>query len=171
MNVTDVMNLLPETDSQISVFSAKLIEAVNDGNNDPLKAYKVISNAIKALETAKNGIKDNAILEAEKFGKTFDRHNAKFSYSTRTNYDFKNCNDEHYNSITTKIKSLTESKKNREKFLKTIEYPLSTIDENTGEVFSINPPAKTYTDILSVKNIEPDIPEADVNNNNKDLPF
>src|SRR6056297_816913 len=101
MNVTDVMNLLPETDSQISVFSAKLIEAVNSGNNDPLQAYKVISNAIKALETAKNGIKDNAILEAEKFGKTFDRHNAKFSYSTRTNYDFKNCNDEHYNSITT----------------------------------------------------------------------
>lgn len=54
---------------------------------------------------------------------------------TGVSYDFSNCDDQEWNELTEQINSLTEKRKEREKFLKTITKPI--FDENGVQ---INPP-------------------------------
>ncbi|MCW8311447.1 hypothetical protein K7A41_09450 [Sphingobacterium sp. InxBP1] len=54
---------------------------------------------------------------------------------TGVSYDFTNCDDSEWNSLTEQINTLTEKRKEREKFLKTITKPI--FDENGVQ---INPP-------------------------------
>ena len=171
MNATDVINMMPEGTRQINEFAAQIIGATENGNDDPLAVYKQLNDAIKSLELAKGEIKQLAIDEAEKYGKKFQLHNAEFSHSVRANYDFSNCNDQVYEKISDELNDVKVEKKEREKFLKTVKEPITMVDDETGEVLQINPPAKTYTDVLRVKNLEPELPEPDLNKGKKDLPF
>lgn len=54
---------------------------------------------------------------------------------TGVSYDFTNCDDSEWNSLTEQINSLTEQRKDREKFLKALTKPL--FDEDGVQ---INPP-------------------------------
>lgn len=67
-----VMNLLPNTSQQITTFANGVINAVKDGNENPLNVMLQIRAMEKAFETIKNSIKENVIREADKYpGTTF----------------------------------------------------------------------------------------------------
>ena len=55
---------------------------------------------------------------------------------TGVSYDFTNCGDEEWDSLTAQIAELEEARKEREKFLKTLTKPVADVE--TGAV--INPP-------------------------------
>jgi hypothetical protein len=66
-------------------------------------------------------------------------------------YSYENCGDAIYDSLNQKAESINSDLKSRESFLKTI--PISGIqilDESTGEMITVYPPAKSSTTTIAV---------------------
>lgn len=66
-------------------------------------------------------------------------------------YIFDGCNDPIYNSISAVVKENALKLKDRATFLKAVKKRVSINDEETGEVYEINPPIKTSTTIVEVR--------------------
>lgn len=137
------LRLLPETAKEQKTFAESVVNAVVDGNVNPLETevlFKAIENAIKMARQDwkyKECVSDEADKYAEK---TFDFKQATFTRSQRKTFDFKG------DAVWTDLKkSLTD----RENFLKNIPEGSEVGDPETGEVIR-RPPVKK-TDIISIK--------------------
>lgn len=142
-----VMNLLPNTSSQITTFANGVINAVKDGNENPLNVMLQIRAMEKAFETIKNSIKENVIREADKYpGTTFTfRGNELAKGDVKTEYDYTVCKDTEWERLKVDADSAKERLSERETFLKALKGPLTVVDPLTGEVVTIQPPLKKST--------------------------
>jgi len=82
--------------------------------------------------------------EAEKYGtKSFEKGNAKFQVKeVGVTYDFNNCNDFEYETLCKSISELTEKKKQRELFLKSITPDIEIFG---SDGIKLNPAVKKST--------------------------
>lgn len=84
-------------------------------------------------------------------GEDIVKHNGQFKLKEAgVRYDFSNCNDPEWRRLTEVITNFTNGLKEREKFLRTITKPTTIVDEQTGEVVTINPPIKTSTTTYAI---------------------
>lgn len=123
MKELSIFNKLPETKSQVENVANEIKQAVLNGEVDPLLFAAQVSAMEKLFTTLKSDtlIKDCVLAEAEKYGKSFEKGNAKFAIKeVGVTYDFSNCNDFEYENLSIQIAELTEKKKSRESFLKGI---------------------------------------------------
>lgn len=113
---------------------------------------------LKCMEEIIKGIRSdkwyNQILleDSEKFGKSFDKYNAKFSIKeTGVKYDYSQCNDSILLELMEKQEMLDNEIKERQAFLKTV--PPSGIDiiDFNGEVMKVYPPSKSSTTSVTVQ--------------------
>ncbi len=146
-NAFGVIKLLPETKEQISSFANQLIRSVENGevNALQLKAYfKAMEKAIKLVD---DSTKDSQLTEAEKYGeKKFNAFGMQIEVcEVGTSYDYEHCNDPEWNSADSQVKTWTQTRKDREQFLRSLKKPEVLVDQMSGEVVTINPPVKKST--------------------------
>lgn len=137
---------------QRQTFVEQVIYNIEEGNQDPLKIHlqvKCLEDIIKQL-TSHPLYKESLISEAQKFGKSFEHHNAKFEIKEMgVKYDYSNCGDRIYNELAFKKAELDEKIKEREKLLKSV--PLSGMQIIVeDELVTVYPPVKTSTTSITV---------------------
>lgn len=149
MTTLSVINVLPSSKEEIATFVQDAKERILAGYENPLKIasqLKAFEEVIKELRDDKD-IKEATLKAAEKEGKTFKQFGAEFQVKeTGVKYDYSVCDDAEWNELNAKLETITEQKKARETFLKTIK--TDVFDANGVQLV---PPVKTSTTTVTVK--------------------
>lgn len=145
------LSQLPETKKQIEVFASQLEQGLVNGQivaSDLLRFQKAME---KVFEKIKPTLIENALNEISQYEKNSVIKGSEFSIvEAGVKYDFSDCNDLEYNTLSIQLEALKSTLKDRETFLKSIKEPLQLIDETSGECYTIYPPKKTSTTTLKV---------------------
>lgn len=142
-----VINYNPTTKEQAESFANKLTEEVLQGEVNPLELHVKLTAMQKAFETVKTNIAKEVLAEAQKHNApTFKAYTSEISIQELgVKYDFTNCGDLVYADLKKKEEELKMEIKNREAFLKSCKAGTELIDSESGEVYTIYPPAKSST--------------------------
>lgn len=144
MQAISVINNMPETKSEIKAFAQLVTESVTEGSVNPLDLLIKLQAAELAIKEIKDNIKSLATDEALKYGKSFEHKNASCVIkAVGVKYDFSKCNDVVWATHYSDECNAAEQRKEREKLLKTIKGQLTTVNEDTGETWTIYEPIKT----------------------------
>lgn len=140
MTVLSTLTILPENKEQMAVYQQGVKDAFINGEHDVLKLYKQIRLFVDSIsETIKEKeIKEVLINEAEKHGKAFELHGAKFQVVEMPKYDYSPCKYHEYETVLIQIAKLTETKKAMEKEMQSRCFAKGLIvDENTGDILAL----------------------------------
>jgi hypothetical protein len=150
-SAVSILRKLPEDKKQADHFVRLIREGIENGETDPLLAYKNIAMLEHVFKKLKSDliIKDVVLEEAEKFNqKTFEYQGAKYTIKEAgVTYRFNHCNDTEWERLDEQIKSLTEKRKERETFLKTIKPEMEVYNE---EGVMIQTPIKQSSTIVAI---------------------
>jgi hypothetical protein len=157
-NYVSTLNVLSIFDNQKEIrqaFIEDVIERVSNGEISPLKLHyqlKVMEEILEGI-TADNEYKKIVLSEAEKIGRKFISYNAEFQIKEAgVKYDYTNCNHSELSEINEKIQALKNRKDEIEKFLKTVPAKgMDLLNMETGEAYTVYPPVKTSTTVISTK--------------------
>lgn len=146
LSVLSTLRLMPETKREIQVFAENLINSVAWGDVNPLEMdgrLKAIEEMIDIVRKSPE-LNESLIREAMKYSsKTFISGNFKHQLKeVGVKYDFSECNDSELEDLNRQIFELSEKKKSRENFLKSI-VPGSEVFGGDG--VQLNPAVKTST--------------------------
>ena len=78
------------TRSQIDLFTQKVLEEIDSGNYNPLSVHLCLKAMEELVKRIKTGIAEQVLIEAEKYGKSFEYLGAMVKLSERRTYDFSN---------------------------------------------------------------------------------
>lgn len=139
-----LMQLLPNTSSQIESFTRGIVSAVQNGEANPLNVMLQIRALQKACEEISKQIKDNVNTEADKYpGIEFEfRGNKLVKGDVSTTYDYSASGDTIWERLKVDADTAKDKLSERESFLKSLKQPMTIVDELTGEVVTIRPPLK-----------------------------
>lgn len=140
-----IMRLLPDTSQGVQIFSTQLINAVKNGEVNPLQLKAIFKIFEKVHEIVSNATKSEQLNEASLYPET--KFNAFGFEITKeelgVKYVYANCGDPVYNHRLKIFEEAQDQLEEREKFLKSLKVPITIIDDESGEVATINPPLKT----------------------------
>lgn len=125
------------TKSQIDFFVNKVLNEIDSGQYNPLTIHLCLKAMEELTKRIKEGIVAQVLLEAEKYGKSFEYMGAKVQLSERRTYDF---------SGDSSWGELEKAKKQREELLKHLSAPVA--DPDTGEM--IYPAQSKVTPVISI---------------------
>lgn len=117
----------------------QLVQDVHDGNENPLKAYGVLKDIENYVKTCIKEVNDVALMEAQKFDKTFEDAGYKFERrngATRWNFD----NVLEVQEAKAKVKMLEAKYKSA---YKSKTNGVEVFDHETGELMQL--PTVTYS--------------------------
>lgn len=134
-------------DVKIADYTKNAVDAIVNGEVNPLTAYLNLAKHVKVCDSIikDERVKSLAIAELEKYGKdqrTFGDCSADV-VEAGTKYDFEACGDIIWAELNAKATDIAEELKARETFLKSLSKPLTEVDPDTGETWTIYPPVKT----------------------------
>ena len=151
MNTLSAINLLPSNLDEIRRFITKARNEILDGKEDPLKVLiqlKMVEKTIYILLKDKD-IDRHFVVEAEKYGKSFDYMNVHFDVrETGVKYAYETCRDSVWNQLNDQKTELEKQLKERENLLKAIPED-GIVNPETGEL--IYKPAKSSLTKVVVK--------------------
>ncbi|MDD5508428.1 MAG: hypothetical protein PHD25_08895 [Bacteroidales bacterium] len=125
------------TKSQIDSFACKVLDEIDTGNYNPLAIHLCLKAMEELVKRLKDGIADQVLAEAGKYGKQFDYLGSRIQLSERRTYDF---------SCDSTWCELDKTKKQREEMLKHITQPVA--DPETGEM--IYPAQFKITPVITI---------------------
>jgi len=132
--------------------SIALLNDLDEGHITPLQLAAQLKFVEDVITNLKEELRQRVIAEQSKYGKermTF--HGATFDIKEAgIKYDFSHCEDAIWNDIDKKMQMLTERRKEREAFLKTLKERFTYVDESTGEIITIYPPQKKSTTTYAI---------------------
>lgn len=131
-----------------------IIEQISEGEINPIAIHtqvKCLEDMLKEL-TSNETYRSHCLDEASKHGKAFELYNAKFSIrEVGVKYDYSKCEDPLLIELERQHEIIATQMKERQKFLQTIPNAgLTLTDKETGEVFTVYPPAKSSTTSITV---------------------
>ena len=130
----------------------QVISSVLDDGANALKQIIMV----KALDSAFTKIKSKLMPYAlEEFrlenSKEVDINGYRISEATTgVSYDYSNCNHQVYAKLVNQMADLKEQISDIEQMLKSLKSPMEILDKETGEVYTIYPPAKKSTTTLKL---------------------
>lgn len=155
LTTTSILSLFQTTKEQRETFANDIIQRLESGNVNPLEVHlqvKCMEDVVKVINA--NPSYKRFVLEAsENMGqKSFQFHNAKFEIKeTGVKYDFSKCEDVVLSRLYEQQEIIGKAVKDRETMLKTVsEKGMILTDEETGETFTVYPPAKSSTTSVAV---------------------
>lgn len=142
-----VINLFPSTKEQIKAFVNATVNEVKCGNINALELKSKLKFIEKVADEIDKQTKEVQLKERQKYqDKIIELYGAKIEVAELgTKYDFEGCGDKEWEYLDKQFKELSEKKKAREFFLKTIKKPMSIVHNETGECYDIIPPIKSST--------------------------
>jgi len=131
----------------------RIINHYTEGMGNPLEGMVKVRWFQSILDKVAEGILSVSLDEAYKYGKErITLHGAEMAVKEAgTKWNYENCNDPVYRDLTEKSGAMKDMVKERETFLKGIKSTMTIVDDATGEVIEINPPAKTSKTIIEVR--------------------
>lgn len=152
MNATSVVTIGPSTSDEVNRFANQVIQAVKNGEENPLKLLIQIRGMEKAFKIIAEKIKDNYLKESENYpGTKFQFMGNEISKGdTYTEYDYTVCADPIWEQRKTILDMAKSQLDERQEFLKALREPITIIDESSGEVVNVRPPLKKSTPGLKV---------------------
>jgi hypothetical protein len=146
--------MLPDTVEQAEKFKLMLINDITEsGYHNVLKMIKILRLNAGILDEV---VKSDLVMSAARreLGK-YDKEKAeeygcKFSIVGRKTYKFETCNDSKYNELKESEVLISEKRKQRENFLKSLTEPVA--DPDTGEI--INVPYFENSESLKVEHLK-----------------
>lgn len=140
-NALSYINIFPTTKEEKLTFINKCKQEVLSGECNPLDVFvqlKNLNDVIKGILEDKD-INNEILNEADKFpGKSFSYKGGEITKSSKSTYDFSNCNDEILKQLEQEKEILEQQIKNRQELLKI------GVNRETGEIFQ-QPIKKTTT--------------------------
>lgn len=142
-----VLRLFEVSQTGIDVFSDQLIKSVQEGEVDPLELRAMIKSLEVICERVNKATQENQLRAAELHpGDKFNAFGVVFQKGdVYTKYDYTVCKDPVYNQRAAILESASEQVKERETFLKSIKTSMTIVDESSGDIVTIYPPAKKTT--------------------------
>lgn len=127
--------------------ASEIIELIESGSTDPLLIKIWMKEITEALETIKPVADSAALSEAEKYGqKSFEKNGYRFELSEfGTKYDYSGTGHPKWNQLSFKAKEITNELKGVEDTLKSLKSSITLVDEDSGEIVTVYPPAKKST--------------------------
>lgn len=153
LTANNVLALFYTSKHERQTFVTDAIERILDGHEDPIKALITLKCMEEIIDkiTGNKGFKDACITEAEKYGKTFDKVNAKLAIrEAGVRYNFEECGDLELLELMTMRQELDEKIKKRQEFIKMIPVEGIEVINEDGVISHIYPPSKTSTTTLTV---------------------
>lgn len=145
-----LLNQMPETKAEIDHFAKLVIEQIDLGEFQDVLKFAARFKALAKLEEKlfSNVLFKDAVLEAaEKYGKSFEKGNAKFDIrETGTTYNFNVCGDVEWEQLDSQLKGLSDKKKARETFLKSLTPEMVVFGEDG--VMILPPHKKSTTSVV-----------------------
>lgn len=152
LTAVGVLSLLETTKEQRESFVRSIVSALDEGTADPLKVHLQVKNTEDLIKqiTSDEKYREFLLNEAGKYGKTFERFNAKFQVKeTGTRYDYSVCGDSEIMQLQEQAEKIAEKLKARQKFLQSL--PASGVEVLQGdELVTLYPPVKTSTTSVTV---------------------
>lgn len=146
-----IIKLMPFSKQQVQIFASQLIETIENGEIDPLELAIYFKAFEKVQEQVKETLSKQALIEAEKHGKSFEFRGAKIDIKeVGTSYDFSKCGDYKWERLNTDLQTIKNQQKERETMIKTLKEPLIEVNQETGETFTIYPPIKKSTTGITI---------------------
>ena len=142
------VNKIPASKEEQAVLSSAMINSVLDGEIDPIKAVIQAKSLVETLTLflKDKGVNDLVLREVEKYGKQTSKDGATIAIKeVGSKWDYSECGDPIYNRLSAKKAEIEEKLKEREVLLKATREPRTEVDEETGEVYTVNPPSKSST--------------------------
>lgn len=138
----ELSGLLNMSKSDMNAAVSDKMELLNDGwiDEESLFVYAKKLESIASLLV--DAIKDK--VDSSKFGKDYTRYGVKLeSKMVGVKTDYSGCGYDPYNLAADQLAAVKLQIKKHEDFLKSITKPLTLVDEESGEVTTINPPVKS----------------------------
>lgn len=148
-----IMYCTPSSDKAMEIFH-RLTSGVREETINPLQLLVRLKFAEQIIKATIDNIREAAVDHASKYskGEEIKMLGAELKMKEAgSKYIFDGCNDPIYNSISAVVKENALKLKDRATFLKAVKKRVSINDEETGEVYEINPPIKTSTTIVEVR--------------------
>lgn len=147
------LKLMPTNTQQIARFSKLLIEDVQNGNVNPLELLVMLRALERISETVLDSIQSNIDQAKDKYSeKHFDILGATVEKSEiAVRYKYETAKDVEWERRKAAVDAAMGLLKEREEFLRTLKEPLTAVDTDSGEVFTISPPLKTSKSGVKVK--------------------
>ena len=152
LTANNVLALFYTSKQERQTFVTDAIERILDGHEDPIKALITLKCMEEIIDkiTGHKGFRDACITEAEKYGKTFDKVNAKLAIrEAGVRYNFEECGDLELLELMTMRQELDEKIKKRQEFIKMIPIEGIEVINEDGVISHIYPPSKTSTTTLT----------------------
>lgn len=152
MNATSVITIGPSTSDEVNRFANSVIQAVENGEENPLKLLIQIRGMEKAFKLIAEKIKDSYMREADKYpeNKFQFMGNGVEKGDVHTEYDYSICGDTVWEQRKTIFDMAKSQLDERQAFLKTLREPIVLVDEGSGEVVTVRPPLKKSTAGLKI---------------------
>lgn len=161
LTTTNILSLMETDKAQRKSFVCDVIERMEEGEVDPLKVHcqiKSMESLLKMFTDKKDSpetalrYSDLVLSAAQKHGKKFGLHNGEFQIKEAgSTFDWTVCNDQYLNDLLLQMEDIKDSVKKRQDFLKTVPTSgFDTLDEKSGELVKLYPPAKSSTTVVSV---------------------
>jgi hypothetical protein len=140
------------TKEAIKEQSLALLNDIDEGFMHPLQVAAQFKFIEDVIANVKEELRQRVVAEKDKYGKdTMTYHGATFDIKEAgVKYDYSHCECSIWNDIDKKMQMLTERKKEREAFLKSLKERLTYVDESTGEIVTIYPPQKKSTTTYAI---------------------
>jgi len=147
-----VLQLLNAEKKSLEQFANSIIQDVKEGRSNPLEIQILIKKYEYVLNEIKENIKVNVNIETVKYGeKPFEYGGATCHYTpTRTEYNFESCGDSTWLTLDREIKELSEKRKQRENYLKSLTETMTVVNSESGEIETVYPAQKSQTYGLKV---------------------
>lgn len=142
-----VMKLLPDSKQGVEIFSRQLVTAVQNGEVNPLELKALFKSIEAVMKKVDEQIKDNINREADKYpGTSFNAYGFEIQKAYNgVEYDYLSCGDPIYEQLHASLATAKAQLDERAKFLKALTAPLTVVDDESGEVATIQPPQKKGT--------------------------
>ena len=87
-NALSIITEFNLTKTQIDQYAQKALEQIDTGLYNPLSIQLCIKAMEELIKKIKEGIAEQVMLEAEKYGKSFEYMGAKIQLTQRRSYDY-----------------------------------------------------------------------------------
>lgn len=151
MTPTSVINLLPSTSDEMNRFANNVIQAVKNGEENPLQMLVQIRAMEKAFKIITDKIQDNLLTEAGNHPENKFEFKGNFiEKSEFVTYDFSQCGDPTFERLEVDYNTAKDRLDERKALLKTLKEPTPMGDTVTGELVTVRPPLKKSVSGLKV---------------------
>jgi hypothetical protein len=145
-----VLHLLATTKDEIQRFSIQIINQVKAGELSALEVKAHLKAMEQIIELVDKNTRKEQMTEAGRYAETkFNLYGCEIQKAeVGTKYDYLSAGDHTYERLLYESEQANKKLKEREEFLRTLTEHFTTIDEETGEVYTINKPLKKSTEGL-----------------------